>query len=179
MSQPFNLLYPLDTFYLTIGRPLPTAVQVDAEEIPEPYHRLLVPRHDMTPTLEAFHRDKIHLRVLDRRVADDALSRLVVLVLNEDESPVEFGAIVIYLKAFPEAARQSLLEGYQPLGTILADHAIPHSSCPQAFLRLTPDPYISGALNSNGSGDLYGRRNVLLAESGDVIADIIEILPWA
>ena len=179
MSAPFNLLFPLDTFYAHAGRPLPSAVRVEAESVPEPYHRLLVPRHDMTPTLEAFHGQKIHLRVLDRRMDDMSLSRLVVLVLNGEEIPVEFGAIVIHLESFPEAARQALIDGYRPLGTILADFAIPHTSCPQAYLRVTADPYISRALMAGVSTELYGRRNILLTESGRTIADIIEILPPA
>ena len=177
MSRPFNLLYPLDTFYEAAGRPLPHAIQVEPEEVPEPYHRLLVPKHDMTPTLEAFHDDRIHLRVLDRRLEDSALCRLVDLVLNGEDRPVEFGAIVIHLDPFPESARQALLEGYRPLGTILADYEIPHQSCPQAFLRITPDGFIGDALGLKGAPELYGRRNVLLTDRGDVIADILEILP--
>jgi len=177
MPRPFNLLYPLDTFYAAAGRPLPSAVRLEPEEVPEPYHRLLVPTHDMTPTLEAFHGDRIHLRVLDRRLEEAALCRLVDLVLNGQERPVEFGAIVIYLDPFPESAREALLEGYRPLGTILADYAIPHQSCPQAFLKITPDQFIADALNLNASPELFGRRNVLLTDRGEVIADIIEILP--
>ena len=179
MSAPFNLLYPLDTFYAFTGRALPLATMLEAEEVPEPYHSLLVPEHDMTPTLEAFHGDRIHLRVLERRLEGAKLSRLVDLVLNEGERPVEFGAIVIHLDHFPDSGRQALLEGYQPLGTILGDYSIAHRSCPQAYLKVIPDRFISEALALSGAPDLYGRRNLLLTEKGDVIADIIEILPPA
>ena len=179
MKEPFNLLYPLDTFYARTGRPLPESCRLAPDEVPEPYHRLLVPQHDMTPTLESFHGDRIHLRVLERRIDENALTRLVVLVLNGEERPVEFGAIVIHLDQFPESAREALLEGYRPLGTILADYAIPHVSRPQAFFQLTSDSFIGDALNLTGTPNLYGRRNVLLTTDGSVIADIIEILPPA
>ena len=179
MGESLNLLYPLDTFYAVSGRALPRAERVEPEQVPQPYHSLLVPQHDMTPTLEAFHGERIHLRVLERRLDENALWRLVDLILNGSETPVEFGAIVIYLRHFPERARDALLEGYRPLGSILADFAIPHSSCPQAFLRIHPDSYIADSLGIIDTAPLYGRRNNLLNADGSILADIIEILPRA
>src|SRR5438309_1401373 len=77
-----RLLFPLDEFYALSGRPLPPAAQLKGEEVPEPYRQLLVHDRDMTPTLEAFHGDRIHLRVLERRIEEHALWRQVVLTLD-------------------------------------------------------------------------------------------------
>ena len=66
MSTTFPLLFPLDRFYSRHHIALPNAELVTAEAVPQPYRALLCGEHDMTPTLEAFHKDRIHLRVLER-----------------------------------------------------------------------------------------------------------------
>src|SRR3954464_13303646 len=103
-----RLLYPLDDFYARAGLIVPRVTRVAGEEVPEPYRQLLVHEHDMTPTLERHHGERIHLRVIGRQLTEDALSRLVVLTTNDSERPVEFGAIVIHLPPFPPAARETI-----------------------------------------------------------------------
>lgn len=177
MSQAIRLLYPLDEFYDRAGLVVPPVSEVRGTDVPEPYRRLLVHDHDMTPTLEAFHGERIHLRVIGRRLDGESLSRLVVLTTNETERPVEFGAIVIHVDEFPPAARDLILECRCPLGTILADFSVEHVSRPRAFLRLDSDPLIKGAMELTGRQPLYGRRNVLSTPGGRVLADVVEILP--
>ena len=143
--------------------------------MPEPYRGLLVGDHDMTPALAAFHREMIHLRVIERETEGDAYTRLVVLTAGA--RPVEFGAIVIDLTPFPPAARAAVLEGIEPLGTILATHRIEHLSRPRAFIRVTSNPFINEHLGLTGAHELYGRRNVLTTADHQVFADIVEILP--
>lgn len=131
----------------------------------------------MTPTLEAFHRDRIRLRVLKRWEEGEALWRLVALDLQGTGRTVEFGAIVIHLSLFPKEAQEQVLEGQCPLGSILATHHLYHTSNPQAFFRIDSDTTINEALRLSESHTLYGRRNFLKTQVGEVIADILEILP--
>jgi chorismate-pyruvate lyase len=172
-----GLLYPLDLFYSRHGLPLPAAARIPGDEMPQPYRRLLVHRGDMTPTLEAFHGSRIHIRKLERVHDGDSYMRQVLLVLDDTEKPVEFGAIVIHLEQFPPAARELVLGERCPLGTILARHAIEHVSRPQAYLRLHSDPTINAALGLPESRIVYGRRNVHATPDERVLADILEILP--
>ena len=58
----------------------------------------------------------------------------MVLEADEDNKPVEFGAIAIHLEHFPEQAR-ALLGEEVPLGTILNEHAIRHESA-QAYFKV-------------------------------------------
>jgi chorismate-pyruvate lyase len=156
---------------------LPDVTAVAADDVPEPYHRLLVGNHDMTPTLEAYYGRRLNLRVLERKQEGDTYSRLVVLTLADSGRAVEFGAIVINLGCFPEAARQLVLAGERPLGSVLAAERIPHASQPRAFVRVSADAFINEALGLTGERPLYGRRNMLTLADGRVLADIIEILP--
>jgi chorismate-pyruvate lyase len=172
-----NLLFPLDTFYHLANSPLPEVEEVEGEDVPQPYRQLLVGCHDMTPTLAAFHRDEIDLQVVERLLEGDALSRLVVLYLDRSGRAVEFGAIVINLQHFPEEARDDILTGRYPLGTVLARHEIKHSSCPQAFIKVQSDETMNAALHLTRSAALYGRRNYLLTPEKQILADILELLP--
>jgi chorismate-pyruvate lyase len=171
------LLFPLDVFYARAGLVLPPVQQVEGSDVPEPCRQLLVHDSDMTPTLEAFHGERIHLRVLARRLDGDAFSRQVVLTLNGSARPVEFGAIVIHLQHFPPAAREAILEGRRPLGTILHDHGILHQSRPLSFIRVTSDSLMNEALHLQEPRALYGRRNVIRDRDGNELANIVEILP--
>ena len=104
MNHSEKLLDPLDHFYLASGVPVPEAMETSGEDIPEPYRSLLVHGDDMTPTLEAAYRQRIHIRLLNRMVHDEVMLRQVVLVLDKDERPVEFGAIRIQLTRLPPEA---------------------------------------------------------------------------
>jgi len=201
MDQGLNLRFPLDRFYEADNRPLPAISQVDGDAIPAPYRALLVGNHDMTPTLEAFHGDRIIIQTLDRRHEltqpeveageiprsrpgtecgsrdVETLGRIVVLLLKGSTKPVEFGAIIIHLDLVPPEARERILECRVPFGTILATYCIEHISRPRAFIRVEPDALIANTLGLTKPVTLYGRRNVISNLHNEVLADIIEILP--
>jgi chorismate-pyruvate lyase len=130
----------------------------------------------MTPTLEGFYRQKLCLQVLRSQQRDDFYFREVVLLLEATQEPVEFGAIKINLALFPTSSRREILEEKWPLGHILQDHQIAHTSRPKAFLRVQTDDFISEALKLSGAQILYGRRNSLLDTTQRSLAEIVEIL---
>ena len=90
-----GLTYPLDEFCRIAKRPLPVIQFVDAQDVPEPYHSLLVHKKDMTSTLGQFHGDEIGLRVLSLEIQGNAYYREVVLLTKRSQRPVEYGAIKI------------------------------------------------------------------------------------
>lgn len=167
-----GLFYPLSEF-----APGVAGTQVPGVDVPDPQRSLLVHERDMTPTLEAFHKEPIHLRLLERRLESDTFLRLVVLTTDETERPVEYGAIAIHLDLFPERARELITGCHVPLGSILARESIPHVSCPQGFFRLEADKRIAEALRLPGPATLFGRRSALRTLEGRVLADVVEILP--
>jgi len=173
-----DLFFPLDEFYSAEGRSLPFIERIEGNAMPQPYRQLLVHDGDMTPTLERFHKSRISLKLFDKRLGDDGwLSRRVALLLDETDQPVEFGAIRINLNLFSEEARQHICEGKRPLGTILNEDGLMHSSRPVAYLRVKSDDLINETLSLNGSQTLYGRRNVLFNELNQPLAEVVEILP--
>ena len=173
----YSEVYPLDAFYERRGESLPTIGHVSPEEMPEPYRSLLVHNNDMTSTLRAFHKDTIHIEVLERHVFDNEYFREVVLKLNGSDKRIEFGAIKIILDLFPNDAQQAILKEQRPLGHILHEYKIAHSSRPQSFLMVTSDALINRALKLEGKQMLYGRRNTLVDPWDRPLAEIVEILP--
>ncbi len=175
--QVLPFAYPLDEFYALAGRTLPLIETVSGDEVPEPYRQLLVHERDMTPTLEAFHGETLHLKVLGRELRDETYFREVLLVGDRTGNAVEFGAIKINLGLFPPAARRQILEELYPLGHILQELSVVHSSRPKAFLRIQADDFILNAFGLTGSHGLYGRRNTLADPQQRPLAEIVEILP--
>lgn len=180
LLQPARVLpfaYPLDEFYALANRELPAIEQVSGESLPEPARTLLVHQNDMTPTLEKFHGDELYLDVISRRHRGDFYFREVVLLTQKSHQAVEFGAIKINLGLFPCSARPRILQEQQPLGGILREYKIPHTSRPKAFLRLRADDFVRSALKLQGEPTLYGRRNTLFDAQQRPLAEIVEILP--
>ncbi|MBI3831200.1 MAG: hypothetical protein HY291_16905 [Planctomycetes bacterium] len=170
---------PLASFYAKAKAKLPLIEVISGEEMPEPYRGLLVHTGDMTPTLERYHKDGIHLRVLNSEVRGDSYSRNVVLLTDHGEKPIEFGAIRIDLALFPAPGREAIVEGRRPLGGILRELNLPHRSSPKAYFKLKADAAIRRAFGLKGRHVLYGRCNTLWNSAERPLAEIVEILPPA
>ncbi len=172
-----ELMRPMADTYGLAHRGLPSIETIGPGDIPRPLRKLLEHENDMTPTLEDFHGRKIILKVLQRRLNGSSLLRQVVLVLGENETPVEFGAIRIYLDRFDESAKREIQHCRRPLGSILEEYHVRHVNRPSAFLRVEPDALIRDALGLEGGVPLYGRCNTILDMNGEPMAEIVELLP--
>lgn len=172
-----RLVYPLDEFYARESVPLPRIEVIPGDQVPEPFRSLLVHDRDMTPTLEAFYRCDIHIEVWGRAQQGDLYFREVVLRLDRDQRPVEFGANRIDLSLFNPAERRFILDEYLPLGHILNLRQVPHQGSPLAYLRVESDQLMNRAFGLRGSHVLYGRRNTIRNPAGQPLSEIVEILP--
>jgi chorismate-pyruvate lyase len=176
-TRDLNLFHPLNEFYEQLGQPLPSVVRVESWDMPQPYRSLLVHDSRMTARLEEAYRQSVRMRVLKSALLGNVFSRQVVLILAGDGTPVEFGAIKIFLEHVPPQARQLVLEGKQPFGSILHTQSIEHISHPEYYVQVMADSLISGALHLAKPCLLYGRRNTLLDSSQRQLAEVVELLP--
>jgi chorismate-pyruvate lyase len=188
LIQPISLSCPKSLKLLTLflddhqvngGRRLELEM-LDRRQVPPPYAKLLVHERDMTSTLANYHRQEISLSVLEQRAVQGDILRNVVLRGRQDRKPVEYGAIRIRLDALPEAMRDPVLQGEEPLGGILNATAIQYRSCPGGFLRVRPHPQIVQSLELAGAEGLewlFGRCNCLTDNRGELFAEVVEILP--
>lgn len=170
-------LCPLARVYGATGQSLPTVWEIAAHSIPQPQRDLLVHQRDMTTTLQTFYGARTHLRLLRAETVNEIYQREVVLALDGSERPVEFGAISIHLDRLPRDVQQTIVLAERPLGGLLLERDVQFVSRPKAFIRVEADTLISRALALADAGTLYGRCNALLTPQGEVLADIVEILP--
>jgi chorismate-pyruvate lyase len=175
MPDTFN--YPLSDFYRRAKLPMPGIEVIPGDAVPEPYQSLLVHANDMTPTLEDFHKSRIHLEILSRDQRGGFYYREVVLHLDHDEKPVEFGANKVHLGMFPEEAQELILLEQVPLGRILKECGVRHQTEAKFFLRVEPDELIAKALELESPVALYGRKAIISDLHGKPLSEIVEILP--
>jgi hypothetical protein len=166
----------LQRFYEPTGLAVPMLEEVKGTEVPQPYRALLVHSSDMTSTLAGFYGETPRLRVLSRERRNNTYKREVVLWVTEGARPIEYGVIRISLDRLPPAARQLVLQEERPLGDILNGEGIAYLSWPQAFFRLKADAHAGVALGLRRPAFLYGRRNVLLDGSRQLLAEVVEVL---
>lgn len=169
-------LAPLVFFY-GIGSARPRVTFIPAEDLPSHERWLLDHDIDMTPRLREGHSSEIDLDVHAKARIGDYLVRASVLNRRSDGRPVEFGAIGIHLDLLPEEARALVIEGRVPFGAILEQHAVPHSSHPRGFFRISVDARLAELLGATSGQILFGRCNELRHGSGRVLADVVEVLP--
>jgi hypothetical protein len=172
-----SLLKPLADFYT--GRALPEVRFTEAARIPQKYRRLLDHSNDMTSTLQRFHDEEIRVHALESRQDDTCYEREVLLVTRDTRRTVEFGAIRILLELFPAGAQREIFRAEMPLGAILQSFGIEYKSKPRAFFEIESDDVMNTALALSHTQTLYGRCNEITNSEGQVLAEIVEILPPA
>jgi chorismate-pyruvate lyase len=172
-----DLFHPLTDFYAAHHTSPPQVEAMAGADMPQPYRDLLVHERDMTTTLERYWKSSLTVKVLEKHVSDDRLTRQVVLVTDQDGTPAEFGAIRINLNLFDAAPREEILACERPLGTILTHHAIGFTCRPNAYFSFAGDAVARRAFGLTGAFMLHGRHNLLMDTAGEILAEVVEILP--
>lgn len=172
-----DILAPLRFFYGLASQDLRVTF-IEPDQIPPVECHLLVHESDMTPRLAAFYHTPIKLDVHARSlVGPSYLVRAVILRKSSDDTPVEFGAIGIHLDRFDGGVRDAILAGVIPLGGILHQRQIPHSSHPSGYFRIETDHRLASLLGGFDGQQCYGRCNTLRYPDGSPIAEVVEVLP--
>lgn len=172
-SSPFS---PLTAFYASGAASMPIPSVIAENDVPDPYRSLLVNQGDMTATLERFYGSRMSLKILGSSQVRDEYRRQVVL-RDEQDRVVQFGAICIDFAVLTPVVLAQVLRGGRPVGGVLQENAVQHSSSPRCYFTLLSDRLINDALGLGQSCQLYGRCNTLRDNTGRSIADIVEILP--
>ncbi len=169
-------LYPLDVVYRRAGVTMPDVKVIAPDDIPPPYHSLLVHENDMTLTLERHFGGRVVLRALSTFRTGSWYFRRVLLVQEYSGRPVEMGAIRMRLNAFTASIQQQILRNEIPLGRILRDGGVEYRSEARRFLAIAPNAEMMGVFWMREPRTLYGRRTEMM-HGRTKIGDIVEVLP--
>lgn len=154
----------------------PTAVEVPADELPDPYHGLLVHAHHMTVTVEQFYGSPVDVQVLNCRRVGNEYSRKILLTLrNTSRRVVQFGLVRINLGVCPEPVRNAIVEGKTPLGRILIQHDMLRRIEPVAFLRVKLSAAMAEWFGVVPGAETYGRVGVIYTGHRPAV-EVLEIL---
>ena len=160
----------------------PTATELAADEVPEPYRRLLVHTHHMTVTVERYYGSPVDVRVMACRRNGNEYARKILLTLRQEGSVkddtrrvVQFGLVRINLGVCPEAVRNAITEGKTPLGRVLIEHDMLRRIEPIAFLRVTLSPTMAEWFHVPPGTETYGRVGVIYTGDRPAV-EVLEIL---
>jgi chorismate-pyruvate lyase len=154
---------------------LPDYAFVAADEVPPPYHDLLVHRHHMTVTVEAFHGDLVNVRILASLLDGDSYTRKILLVLHDSGRVVQFGVARVHLNFCSEPVREAIIAGKTPLGRILIQHNVLRVVEPTGFLRVSACPAVAQWFGLKEPRPTYGRLAVIHCDGKEAI-EVLEIV---
>ncbi|MCS6976722.1 MAG: hypothetical protein NZM31_06880 [Gemmatales bacterium] len=152
----------------------PEHIEVPAEQVPEPYHTLLVHDHHMTVTMEAYHGKPVYVRVLQRHRAGSWYARKILLFLVGTERVVQFGIVRINLDVCSREVRRAILEESAPLGRILIRHNILRRIEPLSFFRFQTEGELGRLFRLNQPGETYGRLALIHYEDHPAV-ELLEV----
>jgi hypothetical protein len=148
---------------------------VPAEQVPAPYHRLLVHEHHMTVTVEKHHGDLVNVQVLARRQTGDAYARKILLTLQKTGKVVQFGIMRVNLGLCTPAVRNTIVAARTPLGRILIQHNVLRRIEPTAYLRVVPSPAMMKWFGLSQPRPTYGRLACIHCD-GRPAVEVLEIV---
>jgi hypothetical protein len=148
---------------------------VPGDEVPEPYHGLLVHEHHMTVTVEAYHGGPVDVRILARRLDGPIYARKILLVHRATGQVVQFGIPRLDLDQTSPAVREDILAGQTPLGRVLIEHDVLRQIEPVAYLRVRLGPAQLAWFGRAGADVTFGRLAVIHF-NGEPVVQVLEIV---
>jgi len=158
------------------GTDQPECLLVPARSVPPPYDQLLVHRHHMTVTVEAFHGSRVDVRILDFHLTDEYYARKILLTKQSDGRVVQFGIARVWLRFCSPPVRNAILAGQTPLGRTMIEHNVLRRIAPIACLQVLPGPGPEAWFGLEAGGRItYGRLGVIYFDEQPAI-EVLEIV---
>jgi chorismate-pyruvate lyase len=148
---------------------------VPGEEVPEPYHGLLVHEHHMTVTVEAYHGGPVDVRILARRRDGSTYARKILLAHRATGRIVQFGIVRLNLDQTSPAVRAAIVAGKTPLGRVLIEHNVLRRIEPTTYLRIRPNLAQLAWFGLKRAATCYGRLAVIHCD-GKPVVEVLEIV---
>ena len=148
---------------------------VPAEELPPPYHGLLVHSHHMTVTVEKHYGSQVDVKVLDSSHQDDIYARKILLALQGSGKVVQFGLVRVRFEHVSQEVRDRIVAGKTPLGRVLIESNILRTITPTAFLRILPGPTMLEWFGMKKIATVHGRLAVINCDDQPAV-EVLEIM---
>src|SRR5688572_25582250 len=158
------------------GKPEEIACEeVGKDQMPEPFHWLLVHRNHMTKVLEAQYGRPMELEVLEHHLDDDSYTRKIILRPAGTDVVVEFGVVRLKLQYVSAEVRKEILERKTPLGAILIRHKVLRRVEPKWYLRFPARAHLPAQAGVTFDHVTYGRVGIIHCNEEPAI-ELLEIV---
>jgi len=153
---------------------LPDIEKIEAEDVPEPYHRLLVHKHHMTVTLEDYHGSPVKVVPWKVQRNGSIYGRKLDLTV-ESGRIVMTGVMLINFGYCTKAVQDAVVAESAPLGRILIEHNVLRRIDATAFVRIpAADPLVQ-RFKLKRPQPAYGRVATIYCDEKPAI-DLLEIV---
>lgn len=163
-----------DLFYSTPAE-IGLFEEVAAGELPDQFKALLAHDDHMTVTVEAWHNSLVKVNVLEERHDGDLYSRRIILALQRDGLPVQFGIMRINLKGLPQIVRMEIESQALPLGRIMIRHHLLRAVELLHLWRITAGPELRKHLKLDRGTICFGRTARILVDKVPAV-ELLEIV---
>ncbi|GIW81543.1 MAG: hypothetical protein KatS3mg105_3350 [Gemmatales bacterium] len=145
------------------------------DDVPEPYHGLLVHEHHMTVTVEKFYGDLVDVHIIAKHHDNDDYARKILLSLQKTGQVVQYGIMRILFRYCSDIVRDEIVAGRTPLGRILIQHDVLRRIEPTHFLRVVPGKDMMNWFNLCEPKTTYGRLAYIHCNEQPAV-ELLEIL---
>ena len=149
--------------------------RVVADEIPQPYRRLLAHNEHMTVTVEAFHQSPVNVQVLATHWDQNYYSRKIVLTRQTDGLPVQFGIPRLNVSYLAEPVRREIEAEQTPLGRVLIQHNVLRCVQLVALWKVLPGPDLCAMFRLSQPRPTFGRTALIYCD-GEPAIELLEIV---
>lgn len=149
--------------------------EVAAAELPEQFKVLLAHNDHMTVTVEAWHNSLVTVQVLEERRDGDYYARRIVLSLQRNGNPVQFGIMRINLSGLPQIVRMEIESQALPLGRIMIRHHLMRQVEVLDLWRVAAGPELRRQLKLERGAVCFGRTARILVD-GQPAVELLEIV---
>jgi hypothetical protein len=151
---------------------------VAPDQVPAPFHDLLVHNEHMTEILQKHYNQPVHLHVQDlvHRPAPTGgtYRRRITLTAGPIGPITELGIVDLNLAYLPKEAQQEILAKSAPLGQILINHQILRQVVPHHYVKFEPNTPLLKLFNHTTKTPIYGRLATILCNDQPAI-ELLEI----
>jgi chorismate-pyruvate lyase len=154
---------------------LGTLTEIDSEQMPTDFRRLLVHQEHMTVALEAFHENLVDVEALEVNLTATHYARKSLLLRQRDAQVVQFCIMRVALACLTDQVRQEIESQSRPLGRILVRHNVLRIVHPDGLWRVSPGPELRRIFELHEPRETYG-RTASIEVNGQAAIEVLEIL---
>lgn len=154
---------------------LPRCREISPDEVPAPFHALLVHDNHMTVTLEEYFGQRVVVMPYKVQRVGELYGRKLDLLLEGDGRVVMTGAMIFNLGTVNAEVGELILAQKTPLGRILIEHGILRRISGGTYLRIESDDPLAARFGVPDPGPCFGRLATIFCD-GKPAVDLLEIV---